>query len=211
MANLPGARQERFTAEETDVLVRAVKDREVALYGDGRNPSKLALVKRAWEEIATIVSTAGIPRTSHRASGAVRTGRAVRNGQLMREQRKHQGAEDPDPLHAVAALLDRTALSGMRQGINARLYRVVMLLRPLRRMASRLQTHHLLLLCPLLLLLQLHLCPPAPLGADRALPLRDPHGYSRHVACLSEGRISSSVQIFSTFFVWFAKMGTASL
>ena len=38
MADLPGARQERFNAEETNVLVRAVKDREVALYGDGRNP-----------------------------------------------------------------------------------------------------------------------------------------------------------------------------
>ena len=60
-----GVRQERFTAEETDALVRAVKDQEVALYGDGRNPPKLALVKQAWEEIATIVSTAGIPRTSH--------------------------------------------------------------------------------------------------------------------------------------------------
>ncbi|ROL48895.1 Myb-related transcription factor, partner of profilin [Anabarilius grahami] len=61
----PGARQERFTAEETDVLVRAVKDREVVLYGDGRNPPKIASVKQAWEEIATIVSSAGIPRTSH--------------------------------------------------------------------------------------------------------------------------------------------------
>lgn len=29
--DLPGARQERFTAEETDVLVRAVKHREVTL------------------------------------------------------------------------------------------------------------------------------------------------------------------------------------
>lgn len=56
MAYLPGARQERFTAEETDVLVRAVKDREVVLYGDGRNPPKIASVKQAWEEIATIVS-----------------------------------------------------------------------------------------------------------------------------------------------------------
>ncbi len=65
MAYLPGARQERFTAEETDVLVRAVKDREVVLYGDGRNPPKIASVKQAWEEIATIVSSAGIPRTSH--------------------------------------------------------------------------------------------------------------------------------------------------
>ena len=65
MADLPGTRQERFNAEETNILVRAVKDREVALYGDGRNPPKLALVKQAWEEIATIVSTAGIPRTSH--------------------------------------------------------------------------------------------------------------------------------------------------
>lgn len=63
MAYLPGARQERFTAEETDVLVRAVKDREVVLYGDGRNPPKIASVKQAWEEIATIVSSAGIPRT----------------------------------------------------------------------------------------------------------------------------------------------------
>ena len=84
MENLPGVRQERFTAEETDVLVTAVKDREVALYGDGRNPSKLAEVKRAWEEIATIVSTAGIPRRSHQASGAERTGWAVRKGQLRR-------------------------------------------------------------------------------------------------------------------------------
>ena len=65
MADLPGARQEQFNAEETNVLVRAVKDREVALYGDGRKPPKLALVKQAWEEIATIVSTAGIPRTLH--------------------------------------------------------------------------------------------------------------------------------------------------
>lgn len=48
MAYLPGARQERFTAEETDVLVRAVKDREVVLYGDGRNPPKIASVKQAW-------------------------------------------------------------------------------------------------------------------------------------------------------------------
>ena len=57
MAYLPGARQERFTAEETDVLVRAVKDREVVLYGDGRNPPKIASVKQAWEEIATIISS----------------------------------------------------------------------------------------------------------------------------------------------------------
>ena len=35
MADLPGARQEGFTAEETNVLVTAVKDREVTLYGDG--------------------------------------------------------------------------------------------------------------------------------------------------------------------------------
>ena len=63
MADFPGARHERFTAEETDVLVRAVKDNKMILYGDGRNPPKLASVKRAWEEIATIVSRAGNPRT----------------------------------------------------------------------------------------------------------------------------------------------------
>ncbi|XP_042610069.1 myb-related transcription factor, partner of profilin-like [Cyprinus carpio] len=38
---------------------------EVVLYGDGRNPPKIASVKQAWEEIATIVSSAGISRTSH--------------------------------------------------------------------------------------------------------------------------------------------------
>ena len=64
MADLPGARQERFTAEETDVLVRAVKDREVTLYGDGRNPPKIAYIRQVWEEIASeIVSEAGVPRT----------------------------------------------------------------------------------------------------------------------------------------------------
>ncbi|CAL8387489.1 unnamed protein product [Boreogadus saida] len=42
MADLPGARSERFTPEETDVLVRAVKDREMSLNGDGRNPPKIA-------------------------------------------------------------------------------------------------------------------------------------------------------------------------
>ena len=35
-ADFPGARQERFPAEETDVLDRAVKDREVTLYGKGK-------------------------------------------------------------------------------------------------------------------------------------------------------------------------------
>jgi len=64
MADLPGTRNERFTSEETDVLVRAVKDREVSLYGDGRNPPKIAAVKAAWEEIAAVVSEAGPHRTS---------------------------------------------------------------------------------------------------------------------------------------------------
>ena len=159
----------------------------------------------------TIVSTAGITRTLHLALGAVRTGRAVRIGQLRREQRKHQGAEDQDPLHAVAALSDRTALSGMRQGINARLDRVAMLLQPLRRIASSLQTHHLLLLCPFLLLPQLHLRPPAPLGAHRALPLPDPHGYGGRVAYQREKELVLLFKSFQLFFVWFAKMGTASL
>ncbi|KAF1380252.1 hypothetical protein PFLUV_G00184900 [Perca fluviatilis] len=68
MADLPGARHEQFTSEETDILVRAVKDNEVTLYGDGRNPPKLASVKQVWKEIATIVSTAGFPRTSHQCS-----------------------------------------------------------------------------------------------------------------------------------------------
>jgi len=49
MADLLGARQKRLTAEETDVLVRAVKDGEVT-YEDGRNPPKSASVKQTWEE-----------------------------------------------------------------------------------------------------------------------------------------------------------------
>ena len=55
-ADLPGARQERFTADETDVLVRAVKDREVTLYGFGRNPPKLASVKKAYKHFGRCVS-----------------------------------------------------------------------------------------------------------------------------------------------------------
>jgi len=35
-----------FSAEETDVLARAVKDREVTLYGDGENPPKSASVEQ---------------------------------------------------------------------------------------------------------------------------------------------------------------------
>ena len=41
------------------------------------------------------------------ASAAVCTGRAVRTGQLRREQSNHQGAENQDPLHAVAAWSDQ--------------------------------------------------------------------------------------------------------
>ena len=33
MVDLPGARQERFTTDETDVLVRVVKDREMTVVG----------------------------------------------------------------------------------------------------------------------------------------------------------------------------------
>ena len=64
MADLPGTLQERFTTDETDVLGRAVKDREMTLYGDGRNPPKIASVKAAWEKIAVIISEAGQHRTS---------------------------------------------------------------------------------------------------------------------------------------------------
>ena len=37
MADLPGGKKERFTAEETDLLVREVKAREQKIYGDGQN------------------------------------------------------------------------------------------------------------------------------------------------------------------------------
>ena len=56
MADLPGAPQEQFTAKETDVLVRAVKHREVTLYGGGRNPPKLASVKQAYNNLGKCVS-----------------------------------------------------------------------------------------------------------------------------------------------------------
>ncbi|KAL1023713.1 hypothetical protein UPYG_G00044980 [Umbra pygmaea] len=55
---------------------------------------------------------------------------AVRTGQLRREQCTHQCAEEPDPLHAMAASLDRrTTCFGMLQSLNAPLDRVAMLLR----------------------------------------------------------------------------------
>ena len=115
------------------------------------------------------------------------------------EQCKHEGAEDSDPLHAEAALSDRTALFRMRQGINARLDQVAMLLWPLNRIASSLQTHHLLLLCRFLHLPQLHLRPPAPLGAHRTLPLPDPHSYSGHVAYQREKELVLLFKFFQLF------------
>ncbi len=65
MAYLPGARQERFTAEETDVLVRAVeRQRSCVVWGwEKTTQNSVGLNRRG--EIATIVSSAGIPRTSH--------------------------------------------------------------------------------------------------------------------------------------------------
>ncbi|XP_078024378.1 uncharacterized protein LOC144463548 [Epinephelus lanceolatus] len=64
MANLPTGKSERFTAEETDLLVREVKARQNQIYGDSRQAPKLPEVKQAWEEVAAIVSSSsGITRT----------------------------------------------------------------------------------------------------------------------------------------------------
>lgn len=63
MEDLPSiTRGERFTAEETNVLVREVRARKQAIYGNSRNPPK---VRKAWEETATIVSaTSGLSRSA---------------------------------------------------------------------------------------------------------------------------------------------------
>ncbi len=260
-------------------------------------PTQIASVKQAWEEIATIVSSAGIPRTSHQCrkryndirrrgksklasinrarrvtgggsastqdltpaediaastltaesvegfggfeigtqsetqavqpqgtqihiqgflwkyfnrylhektfnaatrlysfAGKTLASRAVRTGHLRREQRNHQG---PDPLHAVAALLDRrttpscssanriwnaersclgcgkvwmAVLTGWRLCCGSRAH----LLKPERIACS----HGLcpssapptILLC-LFLLPPLHLHPPVPPGAHRAIAI----------------------------------------
>ncbi|XP_049929517.1 myb-related transcription factor, partner of profilin-like [Epinephelus moara] len=64
MAGLPTGKSERFTAEETDLLVREVKARQNQIYGDSRQAPKLPEVKQAWEEVAAIVSSSsGITRT----------------------------------------------------------------------------------------------------------------------------------------------------
>ena len=60
-ADLPGARQ-RFTAEETDVLVRAVKDREVTLgafdmdCGCMKRPARVAACSRGGVENGSVKS-----------------------------------------------------------------------------------------------------------------------------------------------------------
>ncbi len=50
-----GALQNRFTAEEIDVLVRAVKERDCDI-GDGTNTLKLASVKHAYNKLGKCVS-----------------------------------------------------------------------------------------------------------------------------------------------------------
>lgn len=66
MEDLPSiTRGERFTAEETNVLVREVRARKQAIYGNSRNPPKVQEVRKAWEETATIVSaTSGLSRSA---------------------------------------------------------------------------------------------------------------------------------------------------
>ena len=99
MANLPGARQERFTAEETAVFVRAVKDQEVALYGDVTQPyNKSIQCYTALQE-----EDPGLGSSAHGLSGA--------QGPAEEGAAKHQGAGDPDQPHAVAALSDRNTTS----------------------------------------------------------------------------------------------------
>ena len=123
MADLPGARQERFNAEETNVLVRAVKDREVALYGDGRNPPKLALVKQAWEDISTIVSTAGIPRTLHQCRNPYNDVRRRSKSKLAgnNQTRRITGGEsastqDLTPAEDIAASFSVEGFGGLEIG-----------------------------------------------------------------------------------------------
>ncbi|CAM4451386.1 unnamed protein product [Leuciscus chuanchicus] len=110
MADLPDTRQERFTAEETDDLIRTVKDREVTLYGDGRNPPKLVSVKQAWEEITIIVSTAGIPRTSHQSRKRYNDVRRRGKSKLASNSRTRRitgggsaSAQDLTPAEGIAA------------------------------------------------------------------------------------------------------------
>ena len=110
MADLPGARQERFTSDETDVLARAVKDREMPLYGDGRNPPKIASVKAAWEEIAVIISEAGQHRTSlhcrKRYNDVRRRGKAKLAANSQARQKTGGGSgsyQDLTPAEDIAA------------------------------------------------------------------------------------------------------------
>ena len=110
MAGLPGARNDRFTTEDTDVLVRAVKERELALYGDGRNPPKIASVKAAWEEIAVIVSEAGQHRTSlhcrKRYNNVRRRGKAKLAANSQARQKTGGGSgsyQDLTPAEDIAA------------------------------------------------------------------------------------------------------------
>ncbi|XP_034049940.1 myb-related transcription factor, partner of profilin-like [Thalassophryne amazonica] len=65
MADLVGYRRQRFSGEETDLLVREVKAREQLIYGTSNQPPNVHEVKQAWEEVAAKVSTAsGISRTA---------------------------------------------------------------------------------------------------------------------------------------------------
>ena len=127
MADLPGTLQERFTTDETDVLARAVKDREMPLYGDGRNPPKIASVKAAWEEIAVIVSAAGQNRTSHhcrkRYNDVRRRGKAKLAANLKARQKTGGGSgsyQDLMPAENIATstLAAESVLGALKSAPN---------------------------------------------------------------------------------------------
>ncbi|XP_023690014.1 uncharacterized protein [Paramormyrops kingsleyae] len=85
--DLPGSRKERFSAEETDLLVCEVKAREQKIYGNGSVPPKLPEVKQAWEEVAASVSSSsGITRTA--AQCRKRYNDVRRRGKKLAAQRK---------------------------------------------------------------------------------------------------------------------------
>lgn len=99
MADLPRAKSERFTAEETDILVREVKARQRQIYGDSRRTPKLSEVKEAWAQVAVVVSSSfGVTRTAtqcRKRYNDVRR-RGKRNVAAHRQQQHATGGGPPN-------------------------------------------------------------------------------------------------------------------
>lgn len=91
-------RGERFTAEETNVLVREVRTRKHRIYGSNGSLPNFQEVRKTWDEIAKIVSTIeGITRTGNKCRKRYNDVRRRGNRKIAALKNSMENAESSSP------------------------------------------------------------------------------------------------------------------